>query len=382
MTLQERETLVCEFIDSKAQVLMDLGRYIHANPELGLEEYKAVEAIRAFLEKEGFRAEVGLTNRPQLKTAMRAQSSLEKVKKMAFLGEYDALPGLGHGCGHNLIAIMSLGAALAFDKGAKENWQGVFLGCPAEETLGGKVYMAEAGLFKDYQGALIMHPAGANEVGGTSLATHPLEVTYYGRSAHVASLTDSGLNALDSAVRFYLAVRDLKKTLPKGVRIGTIFTDGGEAPNVIPGRAQVHMTVRAKDADTLENIVLPAIKTLAQDIAGEEGTRLEMRHYEPLFKDLRQDARLISLFTDVMTEFGQVPTILPDDEADGSTDVGNVSYDIPTAQPSLNIGLGLEAHTPEFACAAGSEFGLQQAIVGAKIMAVTALRFAEELDRN
>lgn len=382
MTLQEREALACELIDAKGPALIQLARYIHSNPELGLEEDKAVGALKDFLEKEGFTVQVGLMEKSELRTAMRAQGLKNRLNKMAFLGEYDALPGLGHACGHNLIAIMSLGAMLAFDRVAKDNWQGVFLGCPAEESLGGKVYMSEAGLFKDYRGALIIHPAGANEVGGTSLATHPLEVTYYGRSAHVASLTDPGLNALDSAARLYLALRDLKKDLPSGVRIGTIFTEGGQAPNVIPGRAQLHMTVRAKDVDTLENKVLPAIKALAQDIAREEGTQVEMRHYEPLFKDLRQDQRLVNLFREVMTEFGQSPQLLPDDEADGSTDVGNVSYDVPTAQPSLNIGLGLEAHTPEFACAANSDFGLQQALIGAKIMAVTALRFAEQLDQT
>ena len=101
-----------------------------------------------------------------------------------------------------------------------------------------------------------------------------------------------------------------------------------------------------------------------------------MHHYEPLFKDMRQDKRLLELFKDVMTEFGESPRILPDDEADGSTDVGNVSYEVPTAQPTLQIGLGLEAHTPEFTCAAGSDYGLDQAIKGAKIMAVVALRYA------
>ena len=298
------------------------------------------------------------------------------VRKIAFLGEYDALPGLGHGCGHNLIALMSLGATLAFDAVAPQGWAGEFLGCPAEETIGGKVYMSEAGLFKGYEAAMLIHPGGQNEVGGTSLATHPLEVTYTGRSAHVASLTDPGLNALDSATLLYLRIRELKKELPEGVRIGTIFTDGGQAPNVIPGQAQLHMTVRAKDVDTLENIVLPAIRQAAQEVAQEEGTQVAMRHYEPLFKDMRQDERLLAIFQDVMTEFGEEPLALPDDEADGSTDVGNVSYDVPTVQPTLNIGLGLEAHTPEFACAAGSDFGLEQAIKGAKILAVAALRYS------
>ena len=123
-------------------------------------------------------------------------------------------------------------------------------------------------------------------------------------------------------------------------------------------------------------VVRWTIKDSAQEIAASYDARVEMHHYEPLFKDMRQDKQLLDLFKTVMTEFGEKPRILPDDEADGSTDVGNVSYEIPTAQPTLQIGLGLEAHTPEFTCAAGSAYGLAQAIKGAKMMTIVALRYA------
>ena len=145
---------------------------------------------------------------------------------------------------------------------------------------------------------------------------------------------------------------------------------------MVTPKATIRMTVRGSTVDDLEGIILPAIKAAAQEIAASYGAQVEMHHYEPLFKDMRQDKRLLDLFKAVMTEFGEVPRILPDDEADGSTDVGNVSYEVPTAQPTLQIGLGLEAHTPEFTCAAGSDYGLDQAIKGAKIMAVVALRYA------
>ena len=236
--------------------------------------------------------------------------------------------------------------------------------------------MAEAGLFKGYEAALIIHPGGENEVGGTSLATHPLEITFHGRSCHIASLTDSGINALDCAVDLYQKIKELKKTFPKGAIVGTIFTEAGTAPNVVTPKATIRMTVRGSTVDDLEGIILPAIKEAAKEIGASYGARVEMHHYEPLFKDMRQDKQLLDLFNDVMTEFGETPRILPDDEADGSTDVGNVSYEVPTAQPTLQIGLGLEAHTPEFTCAAGSDYGLEQAIKGAKIMAVVALRYA------
>ena len=373
MTLQEREARACAIIDSMAEELCGVSLYLHHNPELGLNEHKAVKVINQFLETHNFTSQVGLTELPELQTALRGDYNGTAQHKIAFLG---ALPELGHGCGHNLIAMMSLGAAIAFSQSAPEAWGTTFFGCPAEETIGGKVYMAEAGLFKGYEAALIIHPGGENEVGGTSLATHPLEVTFHGRSCHIASLTDSGINALDCAVDLYQRVKELKKIFPKGAIVGAIFTEAGTAPNVVTPKATLRMTVRGRTVDDLEGIILPAIKAAAQEIGASYGAQVEMHHYEPLFKDMRQDKKLLDLFKDVMTEFGETPRILPDDEADGSTDVGNVSYEVPTAQPTLQIGLGLEAHTPEFTCAAGSDYGLAQAIKGAKIMAVVALRYA------
>ena len=154
--------------------LRDISLYLHDNPELGLDEHKAVKVINQFLETHNFTSQVGLTELPELQTALRGDYNGTAQHKIAFLGEYDALPELGHGCGHNLIAMMSLGAAIAFSQSAPEAWGTTFFGCPAEETIGGKVYMAEAGLFQGYEAALIIHPGGENEVGGTSLATHPL----------------------------------------------------------------------------------------------------------------------------------------------------------------------------------------------------------------
>ena len=237
MTLQEREAHACAIIDSMAEKLRDVSLYLHDNPELGLDEHKAVKVINQFLKTHNFISQVGLTDLPELQTALRGDYNGTAQHKIAFLGEYDALPELGHGCGHNLIAMMSLGAAIAFSQSAPEAWGTTFFGCPAEETIGGKVCMAEAGLFKGYEAALIIHPGGANEVGGTSLATHPLEVTFHGRSCHIASLTDSGINALDCAVDLYQRVKELKKTFPKGAIVGAIFTEAGTAPNVVTPKA-------------------------------------------------------------------------------------------------------------------------------------------------
>ena len=378
MTQYEREQQAVAYIDTIATKLIAMSSYLHENPELGGEEQKAMQAVGDFLTNHGFVVTKDLSEQgkyPILKTALRADCGESTGYKMAFLGEYDALPGLGHGCGHNLIAMMSVGAAVGFHKAVPEA-QTTFFGCPAEETVGGKVFMSEAGMFTPYKAALIIHPGGSDELGGTSLATHPLEVVFHGRSAHVASLTDRGINALDAAVLFYRAVMDIKTEMgPKAV-IGAIFTEAGKAPNVIPDTATVRLTVRAHTVDYLENTVLPAIRLAAKKAAKQVGATVAMHHYEPLFKEMREDLGLQKIVGDVMREFGHTPRLLPADEADGSTDVGNVSHDVPTVQPTLNIGNGLEIHTPAFTAAAGSVYGYEQAIIGAKIMAVAAIRYA------
>lgn len=376
--LSTREQQACDAIDSVSTSLQEVSQYIHDNPELGLSEHKAVGAISQWLHKQGFACTIGLGSVPELQTAMVAhRGPTDTSFRMAFLGEYDALPGLGHGCGHNLIAMMSMGAAYGFSVAYPEAYT-TFFGCPAEETIGGKVFMADAGLFSGYDGALIIHPGGRNEMGGTSLATHPLEVTYYGRSSHVASLTDTGVNALTCAVQLYSEVQKVLPTFPGRAIVGAIFTEAGKAPNVVPDRATVRMTVRGSTVHDLETIILPTIKRIATSIAHAHSATVDMHHYEPLFKDMRQDETLMRIMTEVMTELGEQPVMLSPDEADGSTDVGNVTYEVPTVHPTLCIGNGLETHTPAFADAAGSRYGYDQAIKGAKIMAITALRYGED----
>lgn len=148
MTLQEREAQACAIIDNMARELRKLSLYLHDNPELGLEEHKAVNVINQFLENHNFTSQVGLTDLPELQTALRGDYNCEAHHKMAFLGEYDALPELGHGCGHNLIAMMSLGAAVAFSQCASETWGTTFFGCPAEETIGVRYIWRRQGYLK------------------------------------------------------------------------------------------------------------------------------------------------------------------------------------------------------------------------------------------
>lgn len=378
MELKVLEEKACALIDAAAQDLIDLGMYVYANPELSEQEEKAASATAAFLRKYGFNITAPLPEVPNLPTAMKAVAGTGPIK-MAFLGEYDALPGLGHGCGHNLINMMSVGAAIGFHGVTDNMAETAYFGCPAEETIGGKVFMSEAGLFNGYDGALIIHPGGTTEVGGTALATHPMEITFHGKAAHVASLTNPGVNALDGAVMFYEKLKEIRKGFTEYSLLGAIITEGGQAPNIIPDKAVLRLTMRALTVDYLENTIVPTVEAAALEVAKETGTTVSMRFFEPLFKDLRQDETLNTILMEVMTEMGENPVMLPPDQADGSTDVGNVSYDIPTAHPTLSIGKGLDLHTTEFAIAAGTPEAMAQALKGAKIMAVTALRYVNGL---
>lgn len=296
-----------------------------------------------------------------------------KIKKIGFLAEYDALPDIGHGCGHNLICLMSLGAGLAFNAVTDKIAQTVIFGCPAEETIGAKLNIADNGYFDDLQACLIIHPDDKTTIGGTSFATHPLEITFLGKEAHVADPVYHGINALDALVDFYQEFKKLKQSFTKPNIIGTIITDGGIAPNIIPAKATLRATIRSLDTDYLEEVMLPQIKKLAQKIAQKHQTQLKMHHYEPLYKNLRSDKLLNQYYQENFSLLGEKYTLLPDDFADGSTDVGNVSHVTRTCQPTICIGNNLFVHTLEFANASGSEYAKKQALIGAKAMAMTAI---------
>ena len=245
-------------------------------------------------------------------------------------------------------------------------------GCPAEETVGSKVMLSEQGVFDGLDAALICHPGSETSFGGTSYATHPLQITFIGKPAHVADPDYHGINALDALVDFYQQLEGLAKTFTEPHILGKIITEGGTAPNIIPDRAVMRATIRALRAEYLEDIMLPKIKQLAQQVSDAHGTRLELYHYEPLFKNMLNDKQLQSYAMANFQALGLTDmTTYPDDYADGSTDVGNVSHIVPTIQPEIKIGDQIAAHTPEFANAAASAYGKEMALKAVKGLCMT-----------
>lgn len=370
MTKTELKKLVLKNIDKHAKLLYDLADYIHENPELGESEEKAAAYIKQVLHDHGFTVSAVLPEK--FSTAFKGTKGTGK-KKIGFLAEYDALPEIGHGCGHNLIAMMSVGAALAVAEEAGELATVHLFGCPAEETIGGKIYMAEAGLFDGLDAALIVHPGDETAIGGTAYATHPLEITFLGKSAHVADPDYHGINALDALVDFYTRFKALETEFTEPHIIGAIITEGGTAANVIPDRATVRTTVRALRVQYLEENMLPNIRMLAETVAKEHGAEVKMNHYEPLFKDMVNDPRLDVYFSENFNDLSEAFSIKADNYASGSTDVGNVSYLTRTSQPEIAIGRNIPGHTAAFAKAAGSNYGKMQGLIGAKAMAMTAI---------
>ena len=373
MDKQVLKAKASKIIDRIAPELRTISLALHSNPELGREEYEAAKLLRAGIEEHGFAV---TQNSSGYETAFIAKKGW-KGPKVAFLAEYDALPGLGHACGHNLIAAMSYGAAVAFAAVAGKEAVSYLIGCPAEETSGAKVAMAADGVFDGLTAALIVHPSDGNYIGGTSYATHPLKVTFRGRPAHVASKVDTGINALDALILFYQGIKELRQTFTQETILAGIITKGGVAPNIVTEEAEAKFTIRALSAHYLEETVLPAVRNLGAEIALATGTRVEMVHYEPLFKELINDAKLMELYKENMLLLGEEMIILSQEEADGSTDVGNVSHVVPTIHPDLGIGSNLAAHTLEFAQAAGGEYAQERLLVGAKAMVMTAIDLLE-----
>lgn len=361
------------FVDEMAAELVQISQFLHDHPELGGQEYQASQLLKNAAERQGFVVKQNISG---YKTAFIARKG-NHGPKIAFLAEYDALPELGHACGHNLIAAMSWGAAAAFAAVAGDKATSYLIGCPAEETSGAKVTMTADGIFDELTAALIIHPADSNNIGGTSYATHPLRITFHGQPAHAASKTNKGINALDALVMFYQGLKPLQRTFTQETILAGIITKGGTAPNIIPDEAEGKFTIRALSSQYLEDTVIPAVRRLAEGIALATGTIVEAEHYEPLFKELINNQHLMELFKKNMTLLGERVTLLEPNDADGSTDVGNVSHAAPTIHPDIYIGSNLAAHTREFAAATGSDYAQERILVGAKAMVMTAIDLLE-----
>jgi len=354
-------------VEAHRQELIDLSLKIHANPEVGWQEEKSSGWLADYLEKNGFKVERGICDLP---TAFRARYGQGKPV-IAIMAEYDALPEVGHGCGHNIIGTIAVGAGIAA-KLAAEQAGGTILvfGTPAEECLGGKVVMVEKGAFDMIDVAMIVHPRGKyNAVGVRFLAVINLGVEFWGKSAHASSAPWDGINALEAMIQSFNGINSLRQHIKNKARIHGVITDGGKVANVVPEHSAGTFMVRATEdtyLDELREKVLNCFKAAALST----GARLEY-HWGQRCSAMRHNSALIQLWADNLQTLGRRADEFL--EIGGSTDMGNVSVIVPSMHPFVAISSEpVPLHSTEFAAVAASDAGMEGLIDGAKALAMTA----------
>jgi amidohydrolase len=361
---------VVEEVEKQRGALIDLSRRIHANPETGFQEEKACRWLCDYLREQGFEVEQPFCDLP---TSFRATIGDERPR-VAFLAEYDALSGLGHGCGHNLIAASSAGAAIAMKSVIADAGGGVSaIGTPAEEVYGGKAIMAQRSAFDGLDAAMLVHPGSRNAALTGALACATLNVEYFGREAHASSRPEAGINALDALVIAYNAVAALRQHMRDSARVHGVITDGGQMPNVVPNHSQAVFLVRAEDEAYLEELKHRVVACFEAGAAAT-GARLEGRWDDVQYAPLRANRAMADVFRRNMTSLGRKVNEPSTPRALGSTDVGNVSVLVPTIHPSIALASrDVNIHTAAFARLAGSSEGDRALLDAAKALAMTAV---------
>lgn len=368
MDITKLKAAVRSEIDARHHQLNELSLMIHSNPELGFQENKAVAWLTQYLEENGFSIKRGICELP---TAFRGSYGQGKPA-IAILAEYDALPKLGHACGHNLIAASAVGAGIA-SKLAIDQFGGSILviGTPAEELSGGKAIMAERGGFNNLDVAMMVHPGVHDTATTQALACQALEVEFFGKAAHSASRPEAGINALEAMIQSFVAINSLRQHIGDKARIHGIITDGGEAANVVPAHSAGVFLVRAEDNTYLDELRQKVINCFV-GAATASGARLEYRWGDVSYAPLRSNLTLAQLFKQNMESLGRKVKLTDPSIAFGSTDMGNVSQLLPSIHPMVAIAPEeVVVHSPQFASAAASVAGSQGLFDGAKALAMT-----------
>ena len=372
MALNALQQRIVAAVEAARVTILDVSHQIHDNPEISTQEVFACNLLCETLEGFGFAVERNFAGLP---TAFCARKGPAGRPRVAFLAEYDALPGIGHGCGHNVIATSALGAGVGLggleDALPGEVW---VVGTPAEETDGAKCAMAAGGYFDELDAALMVHPHEGNYTTTISLALTALQVSFYGKTSHAAAAPWEGVNALDALLLTFSNMNAMRLEVTPDVRMHGIITKGGEAPNIIPDFSQGRFYLRAARRATL-NKVVERFQACAQAGALASGCRVEILEYETSFDDMLNNLPMAERFRDTMVNelesgpFQQAPSSF------GSIDMGNVSHVIPAIHALIDIadGAKLTPHTTEFAQAACTAYADQALIRAGKGLALTGL---------
>ena len=377
MTISSQKVLelkqsVCQDIDARANDLVSISHQLHAKPETNFEEHFAHQILTDYIAD----SKVKVTRKAfDLDTAFDVRIKGGSGPTVAVLCEYDALPGIGHACGHNIIATAGLGAGLALSAIAEQcGGNLVLMGTPAEEGGGGKIEMARKGAFAGIDAAMMIHPADADLARMNAIAIQNLFVKFHGLAAHAAVSPHKGKNALDAAVLGYMNVAALRQHILPTERIHGIFTNSGEKPNIVPRETEMDWYVRSPTIETLQPLKERVAKCLEGGAMAADCT-VTFDWKKNTFADLVDNVPLLESYIRNASQFGRKMTteFLPG-TGGGSTDMGNISYLTPSIHPMIAVAPeGVSLHTPEFADFATNDDATRAILDGAKIMAMTAI---------
>jgi len=363
-------------VDAARDDLIRISREIHSHPELALHEQHAVGQLVPFLERNGFAVRRGVYG---LETAFRGEWG-HGPTTIAVCAEYDALPEIGHACGHNLIATAGVGAAVALIKAIDPaDARVVILGTPAEEMVGGKIIMADKGCFDDVDVAMMAHPMGVDIADPPMLGVAHVDVEYRGRAVHASVAPEQGVNALDALVTAYQAIAQLRQHIRRDARLHGIITNGGAAANIVPDRAAGTFYVRAMRPAYLKELK-ERVRHCFEAGALATGCELTMDWHEALeFQPLRNNRPMVEAYRRngeaLGTRFLDLQNI-----STGSTDMGNVSQLVPTIHPTFGVGQMIFNHTPEFTAAAITDAAHASMLLTAQALAMTGVDLALDPD--
>jgi amidohydrolase len=374
VNLSALRTSILEYVDQHAAVLLDVSHSIHAKPELGFEEHHAHDLLCSVLRDAGLDTESSAYGLP---TAFQATAGSGDGPLIAILLEYDALPEIGHACGHNVIASAGLGAGLAAAHIADQTGGRVLiLGTPAEEGGGGKVILADRGALDGVAAAMMIHPGDADLLSMNAIALQRLTANYKGQASHAAAAPWAGKNALDAAVLGYMNIAALRQHITPDERIHGIFTHGGDKPNIVPHRAESLWYVRSPTIASLQPLKA-RVETCLEAGAAASGCSCTLTWNDgpETYWDMRDNLAMLGSFADNAEALGR-PLGDPrmGHKVTGSTDMGNISYRVPSIHPMLQVApRGVPIHSPEFTAYAGAAEGDDAVLDGAKAMALTVL---------
>ncbi len=358
---------ILSFVEGRGEELTAIAEELYRHPETGLREFRSAALLTDMLERNGFAVDRGIAG---LETAFRARIG-SSGPAIAILAEMDALPEMGHACGHNIIAAAAVGAALALGHALPPDAARiVVLGTPAEELGIGKIELVRKGALDDVDFAMMVHPSSKRQVVKMFLGLARVRFTFIGRPAHAAAYPDEGVNALDAVIQTFNGINALRQQLRQDVRVHGIITDGGVAPNIIPEKGECYFYVRADDLDELEGVKKRVIDC-ARGAALASGCRLLVNEDERVLAPFKVNHAFSALYSSQLAYLGLQESTAPADKNKGSSDIGNVSQVVPTIHPHVPIGDGLHIHSEEFARATISDKGKEAVLEGARAMALT-----------